>query len=203
MGRIRISSENYSRVWQHLFGSPGEHFAFMRGKWSMSMGQPVLWITAVDEVPDEATTSDSDGHEVDTEALLATVNTAARSGEALVEVHNHALDPPRWSMTDRRGLTETVPYMLESLPGRPYLSTVWTETQVYGECFMAERREPLTGFCVIGDSIQQLILAESEPQSDLLFSRQEPWFTTQGQRRLGNLRIGIVGLGGTGSPLIQ
>jgi molybdopterin/thiamine biosynthesis adenylyltransferase len=35
------------------------------------------------------------------------------------------------------------------------------------------------------------------------FDRQGPWFTAAGQRKLGRIKVALVGTGGTGSPLAQ
>lgn len=50
----------------------------------------------------------------------------------------------------------------------------------------------------------QLISRDDDSrQPDIAFDRQLPWFTPEAQRALRRLRVGIVGAGGTGSPLLQ
>lgn len=204
MATIRLPETIWDKVSRHLFSTPGEHFGFLLARQTFSCGEPVFQVRDVVLVPDGQVTIDRDGWRLSTEAILTAVNAAARAGMALIETHNHGGDRPRFSRLDRRGFEEFVPYVLGSLPGRAYGAMVWGDTAVSGEFFLDGRAGQITSVIVTGEQLRQIV---SRDDDDLpvvsAFHRQLPWFTAEGQRALGRLRIGVAGLGGTGSQLIQ
>jgi molybdopterin/thiamine biosynthesis adenylyltransferase len=203
MGVIRMPEGVLTELTAHL-DRRGEHFAFLIATLTWSQGEPVFMVKRVHLVPDDQTSWVRDGHEVSTDAMIAAINLAVRERAALIEVHNHRGPSPRWSATDREGLEETVPYMLGSLPGRPYGAAVWGGGELSGDWFaQGGLRGEFRSALVVGSSLRQLISREDDADGEPGFARQEPWFTAAGQRQLGQLRVGIIGNSGTGSPLIQ
>jgi len=205
MATLRIREDIWNDVNRHL--SPlGEHFAFLRARWTWSNGEPVLWTTGSALVPDEVVTIDRGAHEVPLETLLDNINKAVREGTTLIEVHNHGGSHPTWSPVDREGLRQVVPYMLSSLPGRPYVATVWAGPHIFGEWFGSDNRQgELRSIVVAGSGLRQLVSSNGTRDADRLetWSRQRLWFTEEGQRQLGRLRVAVIGNGGTGSLLVQ
>jgi len=199
---VRLPAGIHENVHKHLFSGVGEHFAFLHARTSSSLGAPIFLVRKATLVPDECVTLGWDGYEIDSDLLLDVVNDAVRSGDALVEAHNHGGLPPRFSRLDRVELREFVSYALDSLPGRPYAATVWGEHAVYGEWYMDGRCGPLRSITSVGRQFLQVVSRDNDvaPLADT-FDRQLAWFTEEGQRRLGKIRVGIVGLGGTGSHL--
>lgn len=205
MSAVRIPEHLFVRVRKHLFSTPGEHFAFMLARFACSDGKPLFMVRDAILIPDREARVSKGGWELSTEAILSVVNAAIRSGDALIEAHNHGGRTPRFSPTDREGLREFPAYVLNSVPGRPYGATVWGDHLVYGEFFVPDGRcGPLRSFLVTGTSLRQVISRDYDSRRiDVAFDRQLPWFTPEGQRALGRLRVGVVGAGGTGSPLLQ
>ncbi len=143
------------------------------------------------------------GWEVETSALINIVNKAVRLRSTLIEAHNHSGRMPRLSATDRKGFQDFVPYVLDSLPGRPYGVTVWGDDTVYGEFFFeAGRTGTIDSITAAGDHLAQVVSHNEDP-IDPSFSRQVVWFTEAGQRQLGRTRVAVVGAGGTGSQAVQ
>lgn len=204
MGSIRMPESVAEVLAQHL-DRRGEHFAFLLCGHAWSGGHPIFTVDDLYLVPDEETAWTGGSHEVSTDAVITAINLAVKKGACLIEVHNHGGSSPRWSLTDREGLKETVPYMLSSLPGRPYGAVVWGDGQVWGEWFNQDgRRGVFRGATSIGAKLRQLISRDDDrAPAEPGHSRQEPWFTTSGQRQLARVRVGVVGASGTGSPLIQ
>ncbi len=205
MGAVRIPDEVFKTVQEHLFATPGEHFAFMVAGFTWSQGQPVFMVRDAVPIPDREVKVTRTGWGLTTEAILSVVNVAIRSGDALIEAHNHGGNTPRFSRTDLEGLEEFSAYVLSSIPKRPYGATVWGDHLIYGEFFTPDgRRGPLRTVVVSGTSFRQLISRDDDGRRiDCAFDRQLPWFTPEGQRMLGRLRVGVVGAGGTGSPVLQ
>lgn len=205
MSMIRIPEPITGKVHSHLFSKPGEHFAFMRARWTYSGGEPVFMVHDVILVPDEQIKLDSGGWELTTEGIITVINQAVRAGDALIEAHNHGGSMPRFSPTDELGLQEFPLYVLDSLPNRPYGATVWGDSTVYGEYFLPDgQRDIIRSIISIGTQLSQIISRNDDRKAiEPAFDRQLPWFTSEGQRRLGRIKMAVAGAGGSGSPLLQ
>ena len=203
MATIRLKDHQWNAIRNHLYSTPGEHFAFMHVRWTLSYGQPVFIVHDISLIPDREVRIGSGNWEVETGTLIEIVNKAVRSKSALVEIHNHGGRAPRFSATDREGFQDFVPYVLDSLPGRPYAATVWGDDAVYGEFFFdTSRTGVIDSITVAGNRFLQIV-SQSDNPIETSFSRQVPWFTEAGQRQLGRIRAAIVGAGGTGSQAAQ
>src|ERR1044072_6877479 len=104
MSMIRIKERIVNKVQGHLFSKSGEHFAFMRAKWTYSDGHPVFMVHDAILVPDNQIKFGRGGWELSTEGIVEVINQAVRSGDALIEAHNHGGSMPRFSKTDEIGL---------------------------------------------------------------------------------------------------
>lgn len=205
MGVIRIPEPLFQVVQDHLFSRKGEHFAFFLANWSYSQGKPIFLVEDVILVPDDQVEGTLDHMEVSADGYLLAVNDAVTSGRCLIEMHNHFGPKPRFSYTDRDGLEEFVPYVMNSLPGRPYASMVWSNDTVYGEFFLPDGNSgEIQSITVFGDRFQQVVSKENDLEmSKPCFQRQLPWFTEIGQKEIARIKVGVVGLGGTGSHVVQ
>ena len=204
MSTIRLSEAVWRSVQSHLFSSLGEHFVFVLAECCQSSNGPVFLAKAVHCVPDEHVKRGRDGWGMAPAGFLPAVNAAVRSNAALIECHNHGGRRPGFSPTDRAELPEFVRYVLKSLPGRCYAATVWGDATVYGEFFSPNgTSSPIRSITVGGEVLQQIISRSDTLPLETASSRQIPWFTEEGQRRLGCIRAAVVGAGGTGSHLVQ
>jgi molybdopterin/thiamine biosynthesis adenylyltransferase len=201
MAVLRIPEPIHAQVYEHLFSRVGEHFAFLRARTTLSAGKPVFLVHGVTLVPDEHVSVDKHGWEIDSDVLLEIVNNAIRCGDALIEAHNHGGTMPRPSRLDREQYSEFVPYILSSLVDRPYAATVWGESAIYGEFFLADGSSGvLRSISSIGERLRQLVSRDGDrAPADGRYDRQLPWFTPAGQQQLAHLRIALIGAGGTGS----
>jgi molybdopterin/thiamine biosynthesis adenylyltransferase len=205
MAAIRIPSEVWAKTYAHLFTTPGEHFAFFLAAWTLSNGRAVFIVKDVVLIADEEVDMSLTGWSLSVNAITRAINAAVRAGCSLVEIHNHGGNLPRFSRTDRTGFGEFVPYVLDSLRGRPYGVTVWGDSTIYAEYFMPDGGAGVVNSVVIyGDKLDQWVSRDDDQAGPIArFDRQSPWFTAVGQRKLGRLKIALPGLGGTGSPLAQ
>lgn len=205
MATIRIPADQWAKTYSHLYTKPGEHFAFFLAMWSLANGQPVFVVKEALLVPDAEMEISKSGWSLSNKAITAVINSAAKTDCSLIEVHNHGGQMPRFSGTDRTGFREFVPYVLDSLRGRPYGATVWGDDTIYAEYFMPNGKRGIVDSVVVyGDKLDQVVSRDDDVRvASMRFNRQLPWFTATGQRKIGRLKFGIIGLGGTGSPLAQ
>lgn len=205
MAAIRMSQEQWKTIRSHLFSKPGEHFAFFLARWTHSQDRPVFLVKEVLLIDDRQVEITRSGWVLSTAAVTRVINAAVKSGCALIEAHNHGGVLPRFSGTDRAGFLEFVPYVLDSLRDRPYGATVWGDETVYAEFFAQGGATGLIDSIIVHGSRFDQLVSRDDDQWGVAqrFDRQAPWFMPSGQRKLTRLRIGIVGAGGTGSPLVQ
>jgi len=206
MAVLRMPEHIYRRVHRHLFTERGEHFAFLRARWTSSAGCPVLMVHEAQLIPDDQLMVDDDGgHAVSLESIVDTLNVARHSGDALIEVHNHGGDRPRFSDTDLRGIREFVPFVRRRLPDRPYAATVWAGDEVFGVAFLPDGSEvSIDRVTVIGEQLRQIASGDdTDEQALAAFDRQVRWLGPAVQREAGRVRVAIVGLGGLGSHVAQ
>ena len=205
MATIRLRHSHHVAIMEHLFTTPGEHFAFILADWTFSMGEPVFLVRDVLLIPDDHAVCGRSGWELDPAIVIDAINSAARGKYALIEAHNHAVGPPRFSSIDRAGLREFAPYVLDSLPGRPYAATVWAGSSIHGEWFLPDGRAGVvSSVTVVGSNLRQVVSRDDDHAVVTeRFDRQLPWFTDDGQRTLGRIRLGLIGAGGTGSVMTQ
>src|SRR5512135_532382 len=205
MATIRINHDHWQRAHRHLFSKRGEHFAFFLAKSTHSQDRPVFVVGDVLLIDDADVKTTGSGWEMTNTAVTRVINAAVKSGCALIEAHNHGGVLPRFSGTDRAGFREFVPYVLDSLPGRPYGATVWGDDTVYAEFFLQGGGTGIIDSIIVQSTRIDQIVSRDDDQRAIAqrFDRQAPWFTPAGQRKLGRLKLGIVGAGGTGGPLIQ
>ncbi len=195
----------WNQVHEHLFTGPGERFAFLLAEPCQRVHGPIFLVKDVLCVPERHTKLGSDGWSLTPEGYLQAINAAIKSNAALVEAHNHGGIQPRFSRTDREGLAEFVPYVLDSLPARPYGATVWGDSTIYGEFFTPKGTTGVVrSITAIGAKFQQLVSNDDDRlRVDGRFDRQLPWFSETGQRLLCHVRVAVVGAGGTGSHVLQ
>ncbi len=203
MGVLRIPETIYERTAAHLLTLPGEHFAFLHARVDRAGRQLVFTAQEVTLVPDDKVVLADQGYEVDEDYLLEIVNAAVRDERALVEAHNHGGVLPRFSKIDLAQMEEFVPYVIDSLDGRPYAAIVWGDETISGRCWeRPDEPSDLRSICAVGGRLRQLVSRDDDLRRIAArFDRQVPWFTPAGQRQLAGLRVAIVGTGGTGSPL--
>lgn len=205
MAGLKILDTVWNRVLSHISEAPSEGFAFLLCRWEPTSSGPALVAEDAVLIDHEDVLRDGPGWSLTDRAIDLAINRAARSGRALVEVHSHPLGPPGFSDTDREGLRPFAQYVLESLPNRPYGATVWTDRHIYGELYShvgEQLRNSVLRITIVG---RQLRLASPGPSFAIppRFRRQAAWFGDEVQRILAQLRVGVVGLSGTGSHVVQ
>lgn len=218
--RLTIGGGMWETVRAHLLADHHEHLAFLLAGHTTVGRHQVLLARELVLIPDDDLegSEHSCGLSLKLEALLDVMNRANRAGLALVEAHSHPFSTERvaFSLTDSKGQREMVAYIADTLPGRPYGAIVLGQQAVEGRVWLpgSERPEPLEEVRVIGDNLARLFAGrngradqrQSKARSlwsDGLYHRQVLAMGEEGQARLRNTRVAIVGLGGVGSAVAQ
>lgn len=120
-------------------------------------------------------------------------------------VHNHmGGDSVAFSDADNRSHERGYPALLD-ISGRPVGALVLTEEAIAGDIWTPDRvRRPIGESVVVGQNITRLFPSPlpPPPKADEAYDRQARWFGDRGQALLGRLKVGIIGAGGVGLPLV-
>jgi hypothetical protein len=130
-----------------------------------------------------------------------------KCGLGFIHSHPGALHPPSLSPIDV-ATSATWSKSIGQITQQPFISLVWSPRGVSGCLFDAlqqTRSFPIERVDVLGDSLVESLGSIEEgtfPDAEL-DDRQIRALTALGNTRLRRLHVGIVGAGGTGSPLAE
>jgi len=121
-------------------------------------------------------------------------------------VHNHGgRDHVEFSGPDNTSHERGYPALLD-ITGGPVGALVFAENAVAGDIWTPNRvRRPIKESIVVGRNVVRLYPEPPPrpPRADITFDRQARWFGDRGQHLLGQLKVGVIGAGGVGLPLIS
>lgn len=144
----------------------------------------------------------SDGLRLDPRFCLPIERRARDKGLSLVYVHTHPTEGhARFSKTDDATERQLADYLTKRCPDVPHLALLFPKGSAPLCRKLAENVS--VRLVEVGAHIH---LWEPEPgghRPEARFDRQVRAFGSEGQKRLAGLRVGIVGLGGTGSQVAQ
>jgi hypothetical protein len=132
--------------------------------------------------------------------LVATIAQRVRkTGESIVFAHSHPFPLNQFSETDDLGESALAQFFMERTPELCHAAILVTPEVTLARQLGTNLQLQVIG---VGESVVFGSVPETgQPQER--FDRQVRMFGLDGQRRLGRLRIGIVGLGGTGSVVLE
>jgi len=207
MGKLVIPERIYHQAYSHLFKKNSEHLAFLLCNTGWSLGNPIFIARDIIRVKDTDLSGPSYfSLDFRLEPLLAVINRAVKGRMALVEAHSHPFsDYSLFSPSDKKGFREFVPYIIDSIKGKPYGATIWGKRGITGVCWSTwPQREEELRVTVVGDTLAVVNPRIDSGHSDIQrYDRQIRAFGKEMQPRISSLKVGVVGLGGTGSHVSQ
>lgn len=187
-----------------------EHIAFMSGSYKAPDGVFALndlYIIPPDEVLYEDThVTVGDDHR------QSVLEWATSRGDMLVEAHSHGSlgDPVAFSDLDLRGFDSWVPHVRWRLGGRPYAALVFGSTTIDGLAWVGPSPERVSRLesagrihKTTGRSFARIAADRPIGGDGERYRRNVGLLGTHGQRLLGDTAVGVVGLGGLGSHVVQ
>jgi proteasome lid subunit RPN8/RPN11 len=133
------------------------------------------------------------------EIVAAVTQRARKNGESLIFVHSHPFPLNKFSSIDDTGEKILSDFLLDRTPGMIHAALLITP-----EVTIARVLGGGESLVVLGVGPQLLWGGEAEGgESNQAFDRQVRVFGKSGQKRLRAMRVGIVGLGGTGSIVLE
>lgn len=127
------------------------------------------------------------------------VQKARRNGESVVFVHTHPFGLNQFSETDDAGERELAPFLRGRMPDVPHAAMLLTPETSMAREIGTRRALRVVG---VGENIVWGEAPAVEKPAER-YDRQTRAFGVAGQEVLKSVRVAIVGLGGTGSVVLQ
>lgn len=141
---------------------------------------------------------DRSGVQIKAELIAQLAQRCRQTNDSLIFVHNHPFSFNEFSKTDDAGEALLADFFAFRTPELVHASLLLTPDAVISR--LLGKGEYLRT-CVVG--MESKYYDKQEPETTLKYDRQIRVFGKQGQQILGGLKIGITGLGGTGSVVAQ
>lgn len=208
---LRIGAADYERLASHLFRADhDEHAAaLLAAPHARADGGLTLLVRELLPVDDEDFPPGRHGYRQTAPLFIA--QQAGRAGElnlAYLSVHNHpgARDRIGFSRDDLAAHKRLFPHLLDLTVGAPVGGLVLGARSAAGEIWTRDADPAeLDSLRVMGAHLQRQTAAprlrESTPAER--FDRQARLFGAAGQRILADMRVGVIGVGGGGSMIIE
>jgi len=206
---VSMTAADYELLADHLqCGDGEEHAAFCYAGMACYQGSGRLLVRRVIPVPDEEfPLSPGDGYRrITPQAVARAAIECDADGLCLMWAHNHPESTTSVALShqDRRTAARAHPVLADLTDGRPVTALVLGSESAAGEVRTAAEVEPVHSVRVIGSPIMDLRpVPIAGAACDERFSRHVLLFGEAGQRRLRELTVAIVGLGGGGSLIAQ
>lgn len=220
MAVIAAPESTWTDAEEHLWDindeleSPSEKFGFFLAGVAKTTAGPRFAVQEFISIADEDVEFHGRGaYEVDLDAILDVINKAKRQDLAIIEAHTHPFirkNVTFSTLTDEQEMPEFAAYVLDSLNGTPYGAIVLGRESIDARYWI----EPGDGTAVervvvAGEHLDVQFPTSGSQSSEApdnledRYDRQIRAFSKEGQDRLQTLRVGIVGLGGLGSHVVQ
>ena len=202
LSRIVLLEVHRVLLERYLFEKPGlEGAAFLLC--GEAVGSDVAKLICHAVVPvaaEDYLRRDYDGLTIQSQALARITKLARHEGLSVVFAHSHPDGFTSFSEQDDREEGRLLPFLRARIPGRAHGTIVMTRSGFAGRVYAPERAA--ANVLIIGNRFH--LYGEHEGrQIPEIFDRQVRAFGDDVQRILGSLHVGVVGLGGTGSPLAE
>lgn len=201
--RIVMLEPQLAELREKLFDRPGvEGAAFLLCGQSVSDDMVKLVVHSVIPIADEEyLRREPYGLTIASPTLTRVAKLARYEGLSVVFAHSHPDGISDFSDQDDREEARLLPFLQARVPGRVHGTVVLTEHQIRGRLYVPEQ-VPVDDVIALGERIRSWSLPGPDAVEPF-FDRQVRAFGPDIQRLLRRLRIGIVGVGGTGSPVAE
>ncbi|MEO6803179.1 MAG: ThiF family adenylyltransferase [Granulicella sp.] len=203
ISRIVFREEHLAQLRQLLFDHPGlEGAAFVLCGQAQHAGIQKLISHAVIAIAEEDfLLREPDRLSIGSRALVRITKLARYENLSVLFAHSHPGGMCAFSEQDDHEEANLIPFLDARLPGRLHGTAVLTSDSIVARLFAPECIEP-DAILSVGERIR-VLQSSANHALPAFFDRQVRAFGKENQAILRALRIGVVGMGGTGSPLAE
>jgi hypothetical protein len=207
--RVVLQDHHLNELRQHLLQGAEEQAAVCLGGRIATDRLLAILVREVHSVPQDALVTQSGAFiEIDPEWLASLVKRARQDNLSVLIAHSHpfSVGHVAFSGTDTHGQRQLIPKLQGRVSGVPHAEAVFGQSAIEALMWPPGELEPqqVQEIRVLGARMDDIPTSgcpgEDQPVEPRL-SRQVLFLGLEGQRRLSRLRVGVVGVGGNGSPV--
>jgi len=201
MSRVVMTVETLAGLRAEMLAQRDESCAVLFGRAVTQDGKLVRLVVREVEWPQPKDYSDRTEitAQLRPEFVAQVTQRARRTGESLVFVHSHPFGLNKFSPIDDDGEKKLAEFLAGRTPERIHCAMLVTPDAVLARRLGGDEELTVVGVGATLDWGTRNVGVTEDPH----FDRQERVFGAAGQTRLRKLRIGIVGLGGTGAIVLE
>jgi len=208
--RVVFSTEDFAALRRGLFTDDGkENAAFLACGTSATPKSTTFLVRDVIPVPPSEYADRQDYHlEITPRFVNSLIDRYAGKGFGLIAVHSHpGSEVARYSSSDDFGERRLLSVLTDLLGPARTASLLFADNHIVGRALSHRGFEPLNDLVTVGPrlSFTPLTMQSKSPVGPMngVQSRQVLVFGQKGQALLKQLTVGVVGLGGTGSAVVE
>lgn len=209
--RLKISRDDFEELKRLVLAdAPEEAGAFALAGISQSTNQVDILVRRVIEIPKELMLFQNEYHlEVSPQAINGLVALCESNKLGAVFCHSHPSGSLRYSPSDDYGESRLANTLQDFIPANaPVASLLFTPDEVIGRIWLKGGLHAilLDEIIVIGHNVQRIKITKNsfaKTSKSELYDRQVRAFGKEGQEEISQTKVGIVGVGGTGSPIAE
>lgn len=203
--RLKMSKSQWNHLRSIVFTEDGhENAAFLLcGTAALPKGADLL-VRRVVGVPRLSYIQRLPYHlEINSDFINSVVNDALKEGLSIIIVHSHpSSSAASFSLSDDAGEERLMPVLAQLVPGL-HGSLLLSPDHWAGRVWTEDGTTDLEGLSVVGPNVQVWNGTEVSPDFDEVFDRQRRFWGVASQTQLQHLKVGVVGVGGTGSSVAE
>lgn len=203
--QLRIAGKHYKSLQHHLFPGDGKEAVAVAlcGRYERD-GISILLTHKIELIPHEECERDEQFVRWKTDRLIPLLEEAGKSNMAILKIHSHPTGYPYFSTTDDESDSE----LFKSIfgwcdhDGVHASAVIKPDGEIFGRVFTPEMESmSLDKISVAGDEIK--IFEKVNTTVDEFSLRTRQAFGDDTYAKLQQMKIGVVGCSGTGSPTIE
>lgn len=201
MSRLALTSELLEEIRKELLATSVESCAVLFGRAVMKNGRLARLVVREQRLatPQDYLTRSSISACLKPEFVAEVAQRARRNGESLVFVHSHPFSLNEFSATDDSGEQLLVDFLNQRTPGIIHAALLLTPEVSIARVLGCKTRLEVVG---VGEQLIRGRALDGEIDQPT-YDRQIRVFGASGQMQLKNIKVGIIGLGGTGSVVTE
>lgn len=207
--KIRITKEDLEKTRSVLMADmPKESASFLLTGIRKGADGAEFIVRRLVEIPSSEYRIQNKCHmDISPRAINGIISLCEKNGLGLILCHSHSMDTP-YSESDYFGEGRVARSLWDFLPDIPVGSLLFTPSGYYGRVWeQSGSVENIATINVVGRNLSKITLEKKEFNYDhpdaQVYDRQILAFGKRGQRIISGTKVGIVGLGGTGSPTAE
>lgn len=203
--QLKIAGKHYKSLKQHLFPGDGKEAiaVVLCGRYEKN-GISILLTHKIELIPHNECEREVKCVRWKTERIIPLIEEAAKYNLAILKIHSHPTDFPKFSETDNISDSELFKSVFGwcSYDGVHASAVMLSSGVIFGRVFDHHLNVyPINKISVAGDEI--LIFENKIFEEDAFSKRTRQAFGDDTYNKLKSLKIGVIGCSGTGSPTIE